>query len=90
MLKETNSTGDAFCDTNYVPFGPDQDESDSEAFKYTGKRRDATELYYFGARYYDPETGRFITEYTFHGARERGRGWWMSGVRNTPGLSISS
>ena len=28
---------------------------------------DATGLYYFGARYYDPETGRFITEDLAHG-----------------------
>jgi RHS repeat-associated protein len=29
---------------------------------YTGKERDATGLYYFNARYYDPSVGRFITE----------------------------
>jgi len=28
---------------------------------YTGKERDATGLYYYGARYYDCETGRFTT-----------------------------
>ena len=59
---ETTATGGAVYDSNYVPFGPDQDESGSEEFKYTGKHQDATGLYYFGARYYDPETGRFITE----------------------------
>jgi RHS repeat-associated protein len=34
---------------------------------YTGKEQDATGLYYFNARYYDPETGKFITRdpYTF-------------------------
>lgn len=30
-------------------------------YKYTGKEKDATGLYYFGARYYDPAIGRFIT-----------------------------
>ena len=59
---KTNATGGVIYDTNYVPFGPDQDESDSEEFKYTGKQEDPTELYYYGARYYDPETGKFITE----------------------------
>jgi RHS repeat-associated protein len=29
---------------------------------YTGKEEDATGLYYFNARYYDPSIGRFITE----------------------------
>lgn len=30
-------------------------------YKFTGKEKDATGLYYFGARYYDPAIGRFIT-----------------------------
>ena len=30
-------------------------------YKFTGKEQDMTELYYFGARYYDPEVGRFIS-----------------------------
>lgn len=55
-------TGDVVYDTDYVPFGPDQDEKVSEGFTYTGKHRDPTGLYYLGARYYDPETGKFITE----------------------------
>ena len=55
-------------DTSYVPFGPDQEESGSEEFKYTGKQKDATGLINFGARYYDPETGRFITEDLTHGS----------------------
>jgi len=33
----------------------------SEKYKYTGKEKDATDLYYFGAHYYDPTIGRFIT-----------------------------
>jgi len=32
-----------------------------EKYKYTGKEQDATGLYYYGARYYDPVIGRFIT-----------------------------
>ena len=35
---------------------------DSEDYFFTGKEKDVTGLYYFGARYYDPEIGRFITE----------------------------
>jgi RHS repeat-associated protein len=33
-----------------------------EDFFFTGKELDATGLYYFGARYYDPEVGLFISE----------------------------
>ncbi|MHA2344652.1 MAG: RHS repeat-associated core domain-containing protein [Candidatus Hodarchaeales archaeon] len=49
-------------ETNYKPFGPNQNETGSEEFKYTGKQEDSSGLYYFGARYYDSEIGRFITE----------------------------
>ena len=57
---KTNSTGGVVYDTNYVPFGPDQDEEGSEEFKYTGKHQDSTGLYYFGARYYERNSDRTI------------------------------
>jgi len=47
--------------SNYEPYGPGVGESGLEEFRYTGKQQDATGLYYFGARYYDPVTGRFTT-----------------------------
>jgi RHS repeat-associated protein len=59
---KTDSNGNSIYDTNYMPFGPVHEESGSEEFKYTGKHEDPSGLYYFGARYYDPKTGRFITE----------------------------
>jgi RHS repeat-associated protein len=34
----------------------------SKDYFFTGKEKDASGLYYFGARYYDPEVGRFISE----------------------------
>ena len=34
---------------------------------FSGQERDATGLYYCGARYYDPEIGRFITRDPFRG-----------------------
>ena len=40
----------------------------SEAFQYTGKLMDGVDgLYYYGARYYDPSTGTFITEDSYNG-----------------------
>ena len=59
---KTDGNGDSIYDTNYIPFGSTYGESGSEEFKYTGKREDSTGLYYYGARYYDPQVGRFITE----------------------------
>jgi RHS repeat-associated protein len=49
--------------SNYKPFGPLHGASGSEKVKYTGKWEDSpTKLYYFGARYYDAELGRFISQ----------------------------
>jgi len=59
---KTDANGDAVFTRNYEPFGPDYDGTGSEEFKYTSKHEDPSGLYYFGARYYDPEVGRFITE----------------------------
>ena len=52
---------------NYEPFGSSSGESGSEDYRYTGKPVDVTGLYYFGARYYDPDSGRFTTRDTVFG-----------------------
>ncbi|MBN2335861.1 RHS repeat-associated core domain-containing protein [Candidatus Bathyarchaeota archaeon] len=58
---KTDGAGDVVYVSNYEPYGPGCGEEGSEDYRYTGKREDPTGLYYFGARYYDPVTGRFIT-----------------------------
>ena len=64
---KTNSSGGIVYEPNYEPYGPGSGESGSEDYRYTGKREDLTGLYYFGARYYDPATGRFTTMDTVFG-----------------------
>ncbi len=64
---KTNSTGGVVYESNYEPYGPGCGESGSEEYRYTGKQEDPTGLYYFGARYYDPTTGRFTTRDTVFG-----------------------
>ena len=49
------------------PFGADNGESGSEDYRYTGKPEDPSGLYYYGARYYNPVFGRFITRDTVFG-----------------------
>ena len=46
----------------YMPFGGDAKEhGDAKArYRYTGKEKDDTGLYYYGARYYDDALGRFL------------------------------
>ena len=45
----------------YHPFGETNTEEGSEHHLFAGEERDSTGLYYYGARYYDPDLGRFIT-----------------------------
>jgi len=45
----------------YHPFGEIDTQEGSEDYLFTGKEKDSTGLYYHGARYYDPEIGKFIT-----------------------------
>jgi RHS repeat-associated protein len=56
--------GDAEFYRDYYPFGQDRVASttDETAYQFTGKEKDSnTGLIYFGARYYDPSIGRFIS-----------------------------
>jgi RHS repeat-associated protein len=49
--------------SNYVPYGQNYGVTGREVFMYTGKPLDsATGLYYLAARYYDLNTGRFVTQ----------------------------
>jgi RHS repeat-associated protein len=56
----TDIVGVKVIDYNYEPFGKIINGSNG-GHQFTGKEQDKTELYYFGARYYDQDTGRFVT-----------------------------
>jgi RHS repeat-associated protein len=54
--------------SDYKPYGVGYSITGSETFKYTGKMSDSvTGLYYYGARFYDPTIGRFITQDSYSG-----------------------
>ncbi len=62
---ETDSSGSVLQVQDYLPFGSQRINSQSGEYdnkkKFAGKDYDPeTELTYFGARYYDPEIGRFF------------------------------
>ncbi len=62
----TSITGTEQSRLTYQPYGqiyePATDGPDNFRYKFGGKELDeGADLYYFNARYYDPQTGRFIT-----------------------------
>jgi RHS repeat-associated protein len=68
---ETTSTVTVKFSSNYVPYGKNYGMSGKEVLMYTGKMYDsATGLYYEGARYYDPTTGRFTIQDSITGTQE--------------------
>jgi RHS repeat-associated protein len=57
----TDSSKNIITASTYHPFGETEVEEGSEYYLYNGKERDSAGLYYYGARYYDPQIGKFIT-----------------------------
>src|SRR5271157_4428664 len=59
----TNAAGNVIESVSYEPYGgATVTGADIIPYKFTGKELDSeTGLYYFGARYYDPAQGRFMT-----------------------------
>ena len=57
----TDSSGNELGTIKYFPFGATRSGSVPTDKKFTGQRLDETGLYYYGARYYDANIGRFIS-----------------------------
>jgi RHS repeat-associated protein len=69
----------------YKSFGEEaenQGSGDDPKYTYTGKEHDATGLYYFGARYYDPVLSRFITADTLYDAGPQGLNRYSYALNN--------
>jgi RHS repeat-associated protein len=59
----TDASGNLVVRNNYAPYGEDA-ESGGNAngkYKFSDKEKDIPGFYYYGARYYDPVLGRFIS-----------------------------
>jgi RHS repeat-associated protein len=84
----TDSAGMVQTQYGFEPFGNTTvtGTSSSNSFAYTGREQDATGLYFYRARYYNPQLQRFISEDPI---------WFGSGdtnpyayVRNSPAIYI--
>ncbi|WP_118985531.1 RHS repeat protein [Photorhabdus sp. CRCIA-P01] len=65
---ELDSEGQIISEEEYYPFGGtalwaarNQTEASYKTIRYSGKERDATGLYYYGYRYYQPWAGRWLS-----------------------------
>ncbi len=58
----TDSSKNIVTAATYHPFGELSTEEGSEDYLFCGKEKDSTGLYYYGARYYDPDLGRFMSK----------------------------
>jgi len=63
-LALTDSTGALQTQYTYEPFGNTtaSGAATTNSFAYTGRELDATGLYFYRGRYYNPQLGRFISE----------------------------
>ncbi len=83
----TDSTGAKLSGEEYGPWGQTRagDNSSTTPLDFTGQHRDGTGLLYYGARYYDPALGRFLSGDTVGGAMSDPQSWNpYSYVRNNP------
>lgn len=65
---ELDNDGQIISHEEYYPYGGsavwaarNQTEADYKTVRYSGKERDATGLYYYGHRYYQPWVGRWLS-----------------------------
>ena len=59
--KVIDKNGNVVASEEYYAFGEEKTSAGDEKFTYTGKELDDTGFYYYGARYYDADVGRFIS-----------------------------
>ncbi len=57
----SSGSGSEVWSADYDVFGATLNEEGNNKINYNSKEKDATGLLYYGARYYNSETGRFIT-----------------------------
>ncbi len=63
LVTDSSKTPKVVFSDNYQPYGQDNGATGGETYKFTGKSYSAaTGFYYYFQRWYDPSTGRFISQ----------------------------
>jgi len=63
LMKETDSAGAVMLTRKYDAFGNPEAGSTTSGYAFTGREWETeVGLYYYRARYYDPQVGRFVSE----------------------------
>ena len=86
LVKATLSPeqGQARPEIESFDVGVESERAESGHYLFTGKERDTSGLYYFNARYYDAETGRFVEDPAGH------RSNWYEYCNSNPMLYLDS
>jgi RHS repeat-associated protein len=84
IVQTTSATGTVTLTRDYDPFGNPLAGAATAGYAFTGREWDSeTNLYYYRARYYDPNVGRFNSEDP-SGREGDGRGSLYTYVKNRP------
>jgi len=81
------SGGGLYGELRYYPWGGTRYDTGTTptSYRYTGQREAEVGLYYYGARYYDPLLGRFVSPDTIIPQQQGSQAWdRYAGMNNNP------
>ena len=81
------SNGGFYSELRYMPWGGNRFTSGTTptTYRYTGQRESDVGLYYYGARFYDPSLGRFVSPDTVIPQQQGTQAWdRYAGMNNNP------
>jgi RHS repeat-associated protein len=81
------SSGGRYAELRYYPWGGTRYTygTTPTSYRYTGQREAEVGLYYYGARFYDPQLGRFVSSDTIIPQQQGSQAWdRYAGMNNNP------
>jgi RHS repeat-associated protein len=81
------ASGGFYSELRYMPWGGNRYTAGTTptSFRYTGQRESEVGLYFYGARFYDPALGRFVSPDTIIPQGQGSQAWdRYAGMNNNP------